>query len=484
MTKQEEQAERPLHAVVMPFPAQGHVNALMNFAKLLASRGFFITFINTDWIENRIFKKPDDAAAVCRRLENEGLRFRFLSIPDNLPPDHGRVAVLDEYFQALQKLAPVVEQLLRNDSEGIPPITFIVSDSFISCTHQVAINLGVPRVVFWTLCAASSIAQRNSRLLISKGYIPVNAKAPKSPENLITCLPGKVPPLWPTDLISFYRNQNALFEILLYESDMANKADYVVVNTFEELEGKETVEGLSNGYPALAVGPVFLANFLEGRGSATSMWEEDPKCLQWLDMQKPASVLYVSFGSVAVKSQEQLQDLALGLEASEQPFLWVIRSDIAGGKSMVLPEGFEDRTKDRALLVGWAPQSKVLSHPSVGGFLTHGGWNSILEAIGMGVPMIGWPYFADQLLNCRFAKDVWKIGLDFDEIYEDENKLVRKEEVEKAVRDLMEGQEGMELRNNILKLKEASAKSVVAGGSSFENLNKFVEDMKIKGGSI
>eukprot|EP01018_Ginkgo_biloba_P020808 Gb_00200 [translate_table: standard] len=122
--------------------------------------------------------------------------------------------------------------------------------------------------------------------------------------------------LWPTDLMSFYRNQNALFEAFMYESNMENKADYVVVNTFEELEGKEIVEGLSKGCPALAVGPVFLANFLEGRGSATSIWEEDPKCLQWLDMQKPASVLYVSFGSIAVKSQEQLHELALGLEVS------------------------------------------------------------------------------------------------------------------------------------------------------------------------
>eukprot|EP01018_Ginkgo_biloba_P026468 Gb_08067 [translate_table: standard] len=122
--------------------------------------------------------------------------------------------------------------------------------------------------------------------------------------------------LWPTDLMSFYRNQNALFEAFLYESDMANKADYVVVNTFEELEGKEIVEGLSKGYPALAVGPVFLANFLEGRGSITSMWEDDPKCLQWLDMQKLAFMLYVSFDSIAIKSQEQLHELALGLEVS------------------------------------------------------------------------------------------------------------------------------------------------------------------------
>eukprot|EP01018_Ginkgo_biloba_P035969 Gb_19138 [translate_table: standard] len=472
-----------LHAVVVPFPAQGHVNALMNFAKLLASRGFFVTFINTDWVENRIFRKPNDAAAVSSRLQQRGLRFRFLSVPDNLPSNHGRLAQLDEYFLATQKLGPALEQLLgMNVDDEIPPITCIVTDSFMSCTHQVAINLGLPRVVFWTFCAAASIAQCNSRLLFSKGYIPIDAKVPKVPENLITCLPGKIPPLWPTDLLSFYRKRDALFDIMLYESDIQHKADYVLVNSFEELEGKEIVQGLSNGCPALAIGPVFLPNFFEDREySSTSMWEEDPNCLQWLDTQKPATVLYVSFGSIAVKSQQQLHEIALGLEGSEQPFLWVIRSDIADGESMILPEGFEDRTKDRALLVEWAPQLRVLSHPSVGGFLTHSGWNSTLESISRGVPMIGWPYFADQSLNCRFAKDVWNVGLDIMKAVIDDDGgeiLVKKEEVEKVVRTLMKETHGHELRKTAQKLKADSTMAVMAGGSSFRNLDKFVEDMR------
>ena len=105
----------------------------------------------------------------------------------------------------------------------------------------------------------------------------------------------------------------------------------------------------------------------------TSLLEEDESFLPWLDMQRPSSVIYASFGSLAVKSQEQLEQLALGLEGSEQPFLWVLRLDIAEGKPAVLPEGFEERTKERALIVRWAPQLKVLAHPSVGLFLTHSG---------------------------------------------------------------------------------------------------------------
>lgn len=169
------------------------------------------------------------------------------------------------------------------------------------------------------------------------------------------------------------------FNAFLYETQMQNKGDYVLVNKFEELEGREAVAALSlDGCPAVARGPVFLPNFLEGRHSATSLWEEEEESsLAWLNMQEPASVIYISFGSLAVKSQEQLRELALGLEDSGHPFLWFLRSDMAEGNPVVLPDGFVERTKDWALLVAWAPQVKVLAHTSVGLFLTHAAWNSI-----------------------------------------------------------------------------------------------------------
>ena len=127
-------------------------------------------------------------------------------------------------------------------------------------------------------------------------------------------LPGNIPPLKPTDLLTAYRAQdpsNARLKALLYESQKQSKGDYVLVNTFEELEGRDAVTALSlNGCPALAVGPLFLPNFLEGRASCCNLWEEEKSCLTWLDMQQVASVIYVSFGSIAVKSEEQLEQLA------------------------------------------------------------------------------------------------------------------------------------------------------------------------------
>ncbi|GLJ32700.1 hypothetical protein SUGI_0657880 [Cryptomeria japonica] len=314
----------------------------------------------------------------------------------------------------------------------------------------------LPRVVFWPGCAAASIVQK---------YVPVKVSEGKRPEKMITSLPGNIPALWPGDLISFYREQftsDLIYEALLYESRMCDTGDYVLVNTFEELEGREAAAALSiKGCPSVSIGPVFLPNLLGGENSTLSnmsMWEEDDSCLHWLDKQRPRSVLYVSFGSLALKSQEQL----------------VLRSDIAQRQAAVLPKGLEARTKDRALFVKWTPQLKVLAHPSVGGFLTHSGWNSTLESISMGVPMIGWPYFADQFLNCRFAKDVWKVGLDFKDVDIDDGRLVRREEIKSAVVSVMESEE---LQKKAADLKEAATKAVMAGGSSFNNIISFINDM-------
>ncbi|GLJ50028.1 hypothetical protein SUGI_1064150 [Cryptomeria japonica] len=480
---------RPPHAVVAPFPAKSHVNLLMQFAKLLAARGFFVTFIVTDWIEQKIFEKPNDSAALSRQLQQQGLQIRFLAIPDDHPPDHRRIQAIDEYFLAAQKLGPAMVRLLQSAANEAPPVTCIVSDCFMSCTHQVATSLALPRVLFWTYCTSAAIALSSSRTLMKKGYIPINVKEARRPENLITCLPGKIPPLRPTDLHTVFRIQdmaNSLFQVMMYESEIQNKVDYVLINVFEELEGPEAAEGLSKGYPALPIGPVFLPEFLQATKSSisfgTRLWEEDLDCLEWLQTKPPSSVLYVSFGSIFEMSMVQLQQLALGLEASQQPFLWVLRPGIAEGKAAVLPEGFTERIGDRGRIVQWAPQVKVLSHPSVGGFFTHNGWNSTLESISMGVPMIGWPLGAEQFLNCRFCKEIWKIGMDFESRVE-VNDIVLWEEVEMVVRAMMEGAQGKELRKNAARLKEAATKAVMAGGSSYRNLDKFTRDMTARANS-
>ncbi|XP_059067615.1 7-deoxyloganetin glucosyltransferase-like [Cryptomeria japonica] len=422
---------------MVPFPVQGTINPLINLAHLLSSRGVFITFVNTEWSHKCMAKAAhnDDKLSTST--------FKFLTIPDGLPPDRGRLSNSAEYATAVQNLGPVLEyHLLRSLSDETPPYTCIITETFMSCTMKWPTG--------WD-CPESSFGQLEES---------------KRADKVITCLPGNLPPLLPTDLLSFYRatdTSDVLFQHCLRESQFQSKGDYVLVNTFDELEAPDTVSALScNGRPALAVGPVFLPNFLEGRdiNRWASLLEQDESCLKWLDAHHPTSVIYVSFGSIAVKSNEQLEELARGLEKSEHPFLWVLRMDIAGGTPATLPEGFEERTKDRGLIVKWAPQVRVLSHPSVGGFLTHCGWNSCLESMSMGIPMLGWPYFCDQFLDCRFCKDVWKIGIDLEGVDVDENVVVTREEIEKGVRRLMEGPKARELRKRGMELKEAAFKAV------------------------
>nr|ADE77461.1 unknown [Picea sitchensis] len=155
----------------------------------------------------------------------------------------------------------------------------------------------------------------------------------------------------------------------------------------------------------------------------------------------------------------------------KQPFLWVIRPDLIDGQSDVLPADFLEKVKDRSFFVRWAPQMKVLSHPSVGGFLTHSGWNSTLESICAGVPMISRPFLAEQPTNGRFVSEVWKIGVAM-------NEVVKREDVEDMVRRLMKGEEGQQMRKTVGELRDASMIAVGEGGSSYNNMEKFVQEIQ------
>ena len=158
----------------------------------------------------------------------------------------------------------------------------------------------------------------------------------------------------------------------------------------------------------IPVGPL-LSNRLGN--SVGHLWEEDSTCLKWLDQQPPRSVMYVAFGSFTSFDQTRFQELALGLELSNMPFLWVVRANTVECKKEAYPPGFQDRGGTRGKIVHWAPQQKVLAHPSVACLLSHCGWNSAVEGVNSGLPFLCWPYFADQFLNESYICDEWKVGL-------------------------------------------------------------------------
>ena len=164
------------------------------------------------------------------------------------------------------------------------------------------------------------------------------------------------------------------------------KADFVVCNTIQELE-PHTISAFNNIQPFYAIGPIFPNEFTQELVS-TSLWTE-LDCTGWLDKKPPNSVLYVSFGSYAHISKHELQEIAFGLLQSGVSFVWALRPDVVSSNDTnPLPLGFEDDIKDQGLIVPWCNQKTVISHPSIGGFLTHCGWNSILESIWCGVPLV------------------------------------------------------------------------------------------------
>jgi len=211
-----------------------------------------------------------------------------------------------------------------------------------------------------------------------------------------------------------------------------------------------------------------------------------------LDKQPKRSVLYVSFGSGGTLSYDQIQELALGLEMSEHRFLWVVRTpnDIAAEAAYLaedsqnepvefLPKGFLERTKGRGLVVlSWAPQAQVLAHSSTGGFLTHCGWNSTLESMLNGVPLIAWPLFAEQRMNAIMLTQDIKVALR--PSADPESGLVGRDEIARVVKRLMEGEEGKRIRNRMKDLKDAAAKVLGEDGSSTRALSELALKWKAK----
>ncbi|XP_023554303.1 7-deoxyloganetin glucosyltransferase-like isoform X2 [Cucurbita pepo subsp. pepo] len=171
-----------------------------------------------------------------------------------------------------------------------------------------------------------------------------------------------------------------------------------------------------------------------------------------------------------VMTPEQRIECAWGLADSEKPFLWIIRPDIVVGDSTILPPEFVEETKDRSMIASWCCQEKVLNHPSIGGFLTHSGWNSTLESICAGVPMISWPFFAEQLTNCRYCCTEWGIGMEIDS-------NVKRNEVEEIVRELMDGEKGKKMKENVMNLKIKAEEACNHGGSAYKNLDKLIDEV-------
>ncbi|KAF8095490.1 hypothetical protein N665_0331s0010 [Sinapis alba] len=455
------------HAVCIPYPAQGHINPMLKVAKLLHARGFHVTFVDTDYNHRRILRSRGLHAL-------DGLTsFRFETIPDGLPwtDVDAKQDMLKLIDSTMNKCLSPFKDLLTRLTSGsdVPPVSCIVSDASMSFTIEAAEELEVPVVLLWTNSATALILYLHYQILIEKGIIPLKDESDLKTE--IDWIPS-INTIQLKDFPDFIiktDHQHLMLNFITHVTERSKRASAIIINTFENLE-HDVVSSLrtilhTRIYP---IGPLpVLENRVINRDSEIgrlrlNLWEEETESLDWLDTKEGNSVVYVNFGSITVLTSEQLIEFARGLAMSGKEFLWAVRS--------ILPAEFLSATADRGKVVtGWCRQEKVLSHPAIGAFLTHCGWNSMMESVFAGVPMICWPFFADQLTNRKFCCGEWGLGMEIGD-------EVKRERVEAVVREVMDGggirEKVMEWRRQVA--EEASAPPC---GSSFVNFETVVNEV-------
>ncbi|XP_073156860.1 UDP-glycosyltransferase 86A1-like isoform X2 [Henckelia pumila] len=459
-----------LHALMFPLPYQGHINPFVDLAIKLASKGFTITFVHTQYIYHTLTN--DKQTDLFSQARKSGLDITCCTIYDGFPVDFDRRLQFVEYFISLLNDFPGrVDEFMGNmigSGSSSPPVSVLIADSFFAWSPWIANKYGLVNVSFFTQPALAFAIGCHWELLTQNGHFPVK----DTEEEEITYVPG-VDAISSKNLMSYFKEEEIgtpIHNFVFAAFHEMNRADFVLHHTVQELESK-TLTTLSKNQPTYAIGPVYS---FTNRPDISLRSESD--CAKWLDSKPPGSVLYVSFGSVVQTTKQVIQEIAYGLLLSGVNFLWVAREDILdSGDSDIFPDGFQDETKDRGLIVPWCDQIMVLSNAGVGGFVTHCGWNSTLESMWFGVPMICNPVAYDQPTNRKLVVEDLKIGINLSD-----GESIHRQQVAEKIRGFMNASASQGLRDRSEKVKKILHNALDIGGSSQRNLDKFIEDLTAK----
>ncbi|KAK9939554.1 hypothetical protein M0R45_016246 [Rubus argutus] len=477
MGSTQEGTMKKLHAVCVPYPSQGHINPMMQLAKLLHSRGFHITFVNTEFNHRRLIQSSGSNSV-------KGLPdFQFETIPDGLPPsDKDGTQDIPSLCDSIKKtcLGPFKKLVIKlNSSPEVPHVTCIVPDCAMEFGREVAKELGILDVQLWTASACGFMAYLHYGELVKRGIVPFKDESfmhDGTLEQPIDWIPG-MKNIRLKDMPSFIRVTDAndiMFDFMRSQAQNSLKSSAIIFNTFDEFE-QEVLEEISAMFPYIyTIGPLavlgrHVSESKSIKSISSSLWKEDAKCLEWLDKQKPNSVVYVNYGSITMMTDQHLKEFAWGLANSRHQFLWIVRPDVVKGDSVTLPQEFFEEIKGRGYIASWCPQDQVLAHPSVGVFLTHSGWNSTIETIAEGVPVICWPFFAEQQTNCHFACTNWGIGMEV-------NNNVKRDEIEALVKEMLEGEKGLKMRQKAREWKQIALEATDIGGTSYNNFDRLIRE--------
>ncbi|DAD49321.1 TPA_asm: hypothetical protein HUJ06_032042 [Nelumbo nucifera] len=468
------------HVVIFPFMAQGHTLPLLDLSKALSRRGIKVTIITT----------PSNALSILLHVKDHP-NIHVMEIP--FPPVEGlpkgcentvdlpSMDLYTTFLMATVQLQQPFEQILREMSEvGSLPIC-VISDFFLGWTATACRPFGVPRLVFHGMGVLPMLICKT--LYTNKTYLR-SVASDSSSEALVLNLTGQnLPPLKlsQADLPDFtlgINNCNSFFRFLAEIEQQEWDSWGIIVNSFVELECEYVPSFESfykDGTGAWCVGPLLLYDEVRNVNK-THIGDPADIYIKWLDEQTESeSVIYVSFGTQANVSDAQLDEVAFGLEMSGHSFILVIRSN-----TWSAPDEVEDRVRGRGLILrDWVDQRRILAHRATGGFLSHCGWNSVLEGLTMGQPILAWPMIAEQSLNAKFVVEGLEAGIlvPRESTSGEKTVAVRREVLTDGVKELMGGEKGRKARERAKELGRMAREAVKEGGSSHKNLSQLIESL-------
>ncbi|XP_050363564.1 UDP-glucose flavonoid 3-O-glucosyltransferase 7-like [Argentina anserina] len=466
-----------LKILFFPYLARGHIIPLTHIAKLFSSRAVKSTIITTP------LNAPFITKATQRSKDIEVTIIKLPSAEVGLPEECESADLITtaemevKFFEATRLLEPQLEQILDRHQPHC-----LVADMFFPWATDVAAKFEIPRLYFhatgsFSMSAALGvIIHRPHKKLLSETESFVIPGLPDEIKMTRNQIPDGFKLEDEVELSKFWKG-----------AIECEKRSYgVIFNSFYELEPDyadhyKEMYGIKTWH----IGPVSL---FDKKGEDNTKAEQH-QCLKWLDSKKPDSVVYICFGSQTIFADCQLLEIAAGLEASGQDFIWVVKKQKKEIELIEewLPEGFEKRMQGRGLIIrDWAPQVLILEHKAVGAFLCHCGWNSILEAVSAGIPLITWPVSADNFFIEKLVTQILRVGVGVgaekwvsfvDESLKTEAS-VKRDAIEKAVTRSLKGEEAEEMRKRVKAIGEMASRAIKDGGSSFSDLIALIEELK------
>ncbi|GAU36325.1 hypothetical protein TSUD_353690 [Trifolium subterraneum] len=460
-----------INIAVVPGVGYSHLVPILQFSKLLVH---LHPYIHVTCLIPTLGSPPSSSKTILQTLPSN-INYTFLQpvYPKDLLPQG--TTVESQLQLTVTRSLPFIHQALKSLALRTPLVALVV-DCFAVEALNFAKEFNMLSYIYYP-CAATTL---------SLGFYLPKLDEETSCEYRDLPEPIKIPgciPFHGRDIYAPAQDRSTqAYKLLLQRVKRFRSVDGVIINSFLEIE-KGPIEALteegSDNPPLYPVGPIIQT--VTSSDDANHSFE----CLTWLDKQQPCSVLYVSFGSGGTLSQEQIVELALGLESSNHKFLWVVRAPCSSSSSAAyfsnseqndidlsqfLPPGFMERTKEQGMVIlSWAPQIQILNHKSIGGFLSHCGWNSILESVMHGVPLITWPLFSEQRMNAVLLSEGLKVGM---RPRVNENGIVERLEVAELIKCLMEGEEGGKMCIRMKKLKENAINTLKENGSSTKTLSQ------------